>query len=204
MGLPPLSEEGSPRPFLDRDLTVYRNGVRWSFEGGRVLIDGYDASLIVTHDPSDATSWMGLAEGLTEYRKRVSCLDREKNQFLKFEAAIESLLAKILGRLKKVYDQKISGISWNLENGQLILNGINIRSFLALYRLRKTDKAVRFLRGLKQKLALILENRQESPDNERIHDVVEDLYREIEDELGDSAKTPRASRRLMAPSAYSS
>lgn len=185
-------------PYLpDRDLTVYRDGIRWSFSGGKILLDGQDVNRLVTHDSSDVGLWMGLAQGLDEYRKKISREASERDQFGKFQAVVEALLGKILGRLKKAYDQKMSGLSWTLENGQLILNGINIRSFLALYKLRKTDKAKRFLKGLRTQLAVLLENPDESPDYERIHKFVEELFQEINSELEASESAPRSSRRLL-------
>ncbi len=160
------------------------------------MIDGYDVNRLVNESPGDVGLWMGIAQGLDDYRKKMLAAARRHDQFARFEAVIEALLGKILGRLKKAYDQKMTGLSWSIENGQLILNGINIRSFLALYRIRKTDKARKFLRGLREKLSILLENRRESPDYERIREVVEDLHREIDAELA-SEEAPRASRRLL-------
>lgn len=196
---PPISIGERPvRPFVpDRDLTVYRDGLRWTFSEGKVCLNGHDVNRLINENPQDVSYWMGLAEGLYEYRKRVSAAVRQVDQFARFEAVIEALLGKILGRLKKVYDQKMSGLSWSLENGQLILNGINIRSFLALYRLRKTDKAKRFLKGLRGKLSVLLENRRESPDYERIRDLVEELHQEINEELSADSEAPHSSRRLL-------
>ncbi len=196
---PPITERQAPPYVPDRNLTVFREGLRWSFNEGKVCVDGRDVSRLISDKPGDIGYWMGLAEGLHEYRKRISQAAREIDQFTRFEAVIEALMGKILARLKKVYDQKLSGISWSLQNGQLILNGINIRSFLALYRIRKTDKAKKFLRGLKTRMAVLLENRRESPDNERIREILEDLFREIEEELGPDKgeEAARSSRRLF-------
>lgn len=197
----PIVPERPLPPYVpDRELTYFREGVKWSFSEGKIWINGYDANRLITTNPADIGYWMGLAEGLSDYRKRIAAAAREMDQFAKFRAVVEALLGKILGRLKRVYDQKVSGLSWSFENGQLILNGINIRSFLALYRIRKTDKARRFLRGLKGKLALLLENRRESPDYERIRHVVEELHREIDEELAADSedKAARTSRRLLA------
>jgi hypothetical protein len=198
---PPVTERPIPPYVPDRDLTVYREGIRWTFSDGKIRLDGHDVNRLMNENPQDVAYWMGVAEGLNEYRKRIAAAARSVDQFARFEAVIEALLGKILGRLKKIYDQKMSGLSWTLENGQLILNGINIRSFLALYRLRKTDKARKFLRGLRGKLSVLLENRRESPDYERIRDLVEELHREIEEELAHAHsqddEAPRASRRLL-------
>ncbi len=197
----PVAGESLPPP-LDRDLTIYRDGVRWTFSSGKVLANGIDIHYILSNSPSDIATWVGLADGLSEYRKRIARLGSDSDQFAKFEAVIDSLLGKILGRMKKIYDQKMSGLSWTMQDGQLILNGINIRSFMALYRIRKTEKARKFLRGLARKLAMILENPQGSPDYERIHGVVSELYGEIGEVLSQD-EASGAPRRLMAPQSRS-
>jgi hypothetical protein len=185
---------------FDKDLTCYRDGIRWSFSGGKILLDGQELNRLMTHNPADMGFYMGVAEGLYDYRKKVVASARNSDQFAKFEAIIEALLGKILGQLKKFYDQKISGLSWTLQNGQLILNGINIRSFLALYRIRKTDKARKFLKGLRGKLVVLLENKRESPDYERIREVVQEVYHEMDIELAadQDHETSRTSRRLLS------
>lgn len=188
-------------PITDRNLTYYRDGLRWTFSSGRVCVDGMDVNRLINDNPENVGFFMGVAEALNDYRKRIVQSNREQDQFARFEAAVEALLTKLLGKLKKFYDQKMSGMSWTLQNGQLILNGINVRSFLALYRIRKTDKARKFLKGLRSKLAALMENRRESPDYERIRDVITDLHREIDAELM-AEEAPRASRRLLAGAAH--
>jgi hypothetical protein len=195
---PPVTERPAIPYVPDRDLTVYRDGLRWTFSGGKICLNGDDVSRLITNR-EDIATWMGLAEGLTEYRKKVASAARAVDQFARFDAMINALITKIYGRLKKAYDQKLTGLSWTFENGQLILNGINIRRFLALYRIRKTEKARKFLKGLRGKLSVLLENRRESPDYERIHDLVEALHREIDEELEADSEASPASRRLLPP-----
>ncbi len=199
----PVGEPPSGLPGLDRDLTFYRDGLRWTFQAGRVCVDGHDLNRLINDNPENAGFFMGVAEGLNDYRKRVVASRLSEDQFAKFDAMIEALLGKLMGKLKKFYDQKMSGLSWTLQNGQLILNGINVRSFLALYRIRKTDKAKKFLRGLKNKLALLLENRRESPDYERVRETLREIFEEIDRELA-GEEAPRASRRLLPSGAHAS
>jgi len=199
-GVPQVPE----RPYVpDRDLTFYRDGMRWTFSSasGRVLVDGLDVDRLINDNPENVGFFMGIAESLNDYRKKIVAARRNREEFARFEGAVEGLLSKLLGKLKKFYDQKISGMSWTLQNGQLVLNGINIGSFLALYRLRKTDKAKKFLKGLKAKLAALLENRCESPDYERIREAIQQLYDEVSLELG-ADEAPRASRRLLTHGAH--
>ena len=187
----------------DRDLTYFRDGMRWTFRSGHILVDGLNVDRIIDDNPENVGFFMGIAESLNDYRKKIVAARREKDQFAKFEFVIEGLLARLLGKLKKFHDQKLSGMSWSLQNGQLVLNGINVGSFLALYRLRKTDKAKKFLYGLKAKLAVLLENKSQSPDDERIRENIQQLYQEIDFEISE-AEAPRASRRLLVHSAHAS
>lgn len=189
---------GQPTPGFvpDKNLTYHRDGLRWTFTSGRVCVDGMDVNRLVNDNPENVGFFMGVAETLYEYRKKIVASRRSQDQFAKFEATIDALLGKIMGKLKKFYDQKMSGLSWTMQNGQLILNGINIRSFLALYRIRKTDKARKFLKGLRTKLGLLMENRRESPDYERIRDAITDLYREIDAELMAEEAADSAQRML--------
>lgn len=200
---PSFPQEPSTAPVLDHELTVYQEGISWKFRDGKVLISGLNAEQLISNRSEDVGYWMGLAEGMVEYRKKVMRYARENDRLRRFGFVIEGLLGKILGRLKKVYDQKTSGIHWSMEDGQFIMNGINIRSFLALYRVRKTDKARKFLRGIRGRLFVLLENRQESPDYERIRNVVEDLRQEIDGLLAPE-ETPRPIGYLPPPRTHHS
>lgn len=204
----PVITEVPERPYVpDRDLTFHRDGVRWTFSSGKIQIDGLEVNRLINDNPENVGFFMGIAEGLNEYRKRILSAKRQSDQIAKFEAMVEGLLGKLFGKLKKFYDQKMSGLSWTLQNGQLILNGINIRSFLALYRVRKTDKAKKFLKGLRAKLGTLLENRRESPDYERIREIIQSLYQEIDYELSQGEEDPaaaRSSRRLLPSGSHAS
>lgn len=188
----PSTEEGI-RPILDKEFSHYRDGMRWSFTDGKILLDGEDVNKLLDSHKTDIRAWLGIAGGIDEYRKVVNQQAREQNQFVKFEAIAEALLGKIMGHLKKVCDQKTSGLTYSIENGQLILNRINVHSFLALYRARRTEKARQFLKGIRDKLGYLLG----SPEHEKIRGMVQRLYDEISDDLG---KTPEDSRspRLLS------
>lgn len=175
------------------NLNFQRNGVRWQFNDGKVWINEFDVDQLITKSHEEVGYWIGLADGLNEYRKKMLKYAREQDQFAKFEAVVDALLGKLMRRLKKSYDKKMTGLSWSIENGQFILNGVNIRSLMALYRLRQTAKAKEFLRGLKKKLAVLLRNNEESSDYERVHEVVADLYRELDEVV------PEETRRAGIP-----
>ena len=180
----PVTPAGTPSlPPPDRDLSYYEEGMRWNFSRGKILLDGLDVNELVSGSDVEVSSWLGIAGGLDNYRKKILASARPQDQFTRFEAVIEALLGKIFGRVKRVYDQKTTGLRWSLEEGQLILNGINVRSLLALYRVRKTEKARKFLEGLRDKLALLLQN----PAGEKIREMVQDLHAELVEELREPA-----------------
>jgi len=174
---------------LDRDLTFESDGSRWTFSEGKILLDGQEVNRMISGTETDVSLWLGMAAGLNEYRKGILARSRGSDRLSRFEGVIEALLTKIFGRLKRVYDQKTTGVAWKIENGQLIINGINVRSFLAFYRLRPTVRARTFLEGLRRRLHLLLEGTA----NEKIHGMVLELCDEIQDGLSPE-ETPRPGR----------
>jgi len=191
--LPVRRPGGRPAaPILDKELSHYEEGLRWSFSGGRVFLEGHDVNALISDENCSVRTWLGLASGLDTYRKKIAAQANQTSQFTKFDAVVEALIGKILGCLKRVYDQKRSGIRWQMENGQLILNGINVRSFLALYRMNRNEKATRYLEGLKEKLEIIVND----PDHGKIRPTALELLEEIKETLG---KAPRGTAPRGAP-----
>ncbi|MDO8462557.1 MAG: hypothetical protein Q7S98_06870 [Deltaproteobacteria bacterium] len=169
--------------YPDSALTFVREGQRWTFNNGRVYLEGHDVGSLIADGKLGVSYWVAIAEGLNDYKKKVGTSAREVIGFAKFAALIDALLEKILGQMRKNYNEKIFGLKWQLQDGQFILNGINVRSFLALYRLRKTEKAKRFLKGLRGKLASIQGGARGNSDYEKVQDVVDDLVQEIDETL---------------------
>ncbi len=182
-GLPPVAPEITPTP--DRHLTYHQDGVRWQFKDGKILVNDLDVGKLISDSHEEVTYWIGLSDGLNEYRKKMTKWARRQEQWGRFTNAVDALLNTLLRHLKKSYDRRMTGLSWTMEHGQFVLNGINVRSFLDLYRLRRTEKARKFLKGLKAKLATLLQHREESPHYDQVRQVVAELYRELEQELPD-------------------
>src|SRR3989338_5541777 len=83
----------------DRDLTYFRNGARWTFSGGKISLQGYDINQVLSDGKTDVGTFLGIAEGLNDYRKQVTSTASRTDQFTRFEAVVEALLGKILGKL---------------------------------------------------------------------------------------------------------
>ncbi|QQR79920.1 MAG: hypothetical protein IPJ69_11330 [Deltaproteobacteria bacterium] len=203
---PQICDQRDVRPqFLDGDFTLRVDGEMWQFQEGQVKLKGYLLTDILKIENLEIGQWLALAGGLYEYRKQVGRIARESQQYLWFEKVVENLLHQILKQLKKAYDQKMLGMEWSLETGrQLILNGINVRSFLALYKVRKTEKAKKYLRGLRARLEVLLMSRGDSPDSENMRELLEELHLEMLEILereGESASACPTRLLLSAPAA---
>lgn len=176
---------GTPQYIPGSQMTFLRGKERWTFDGGKIFMNGYEVNGLL-NGIDEISLWLGIAAGLVEYKKQVELARRREDNIGKFAATVDALLEKILGKMQRVYNEKIFGLSWKLDQGDLVINGINIRSFLSLYRIHKTDKATSYLRGIREKLGMMLADKEHTGGYERIRSVIEDLYREIKDELGES------------------
>ena len=179
---------------LDRDFTFDRDGHNWTFEEGHVLVEGQDVNEVI-NETQDLSIWLGVIGGLTDYKKFVVSRSHSNSQITEFCTVLDALLEKLMGKTKKFYDDKLFGLSWKLDHGELVINGININSFLALYEQRKTDKAKSFLLGIRDKLQMILSNKASNSDYERIRETVEKLSERIQEILGE--KSPSHPRLLL-------
>ena len=180
-----------------------RSGQTWSFEDGRIYVDGYDVGELVAEDEATVGTLVGLASGLDDYKKVVQDKPQRVSGAPKFLALVDALLERILGKVKRIYDEKMFGLSWQLEGSELIVNGVNITSFLALYRVRKTEKARNFLKGLRKKIETLISNPAGSMRNERARDALIGLKQEIDDELERDKQTAMAGRMLPSGDRHS-
>lgn len=171
---------------LDHQLTFKRDREQWSFKNGHIFVqvDGVeeDVENLVKYENKDIRLWCGVSEGISEYKDMVlkkKCVGRKD----KFIARAECIQHKVMNNMKKMYVEKVEGVSLHFGDGAAVINNLNVRSFLAMYHMRPTQKAQKFLFGLKAKLALILVNRNGSDDFDRVHRVVQHLYEEVIDAL---------------------
>lgn len=102
-------------------------------------------------------------------------------------ALCEAYIARIGESMKNRYDETQSGLRLQFdEDGQLILNGMNVGAYVALCRDNPTPKSRIFLKGIRNRLTFILQNKGGSRNYERIREVVLGLFEEIDSILGTS------------------
>lgn len=173
-----------------------RHGQTWSYDDGHVFVDGYDVNELISDEDVTVSTLIGLASGIGDYKQMVQKRPQAVSGAPKFIALVDALLERILRRVKRVYDDKMFGMSWQFRDNELIVNNVNITSFLALYRVRKTDKARRFLQGLQQKIDTLIANPSGNMSNERARHALLSLKREIDDELEKDKTTAMVGRML--------
>ena len=113
-------------------------------------------------------------------------------------AKVDALIERVLSRVKKIYDDKIFGLAWKLKGDDLIVNGVNVHAFLAMYQVRKTEKAYRFLMGLHHKIERLIANPSGHWRNERARASLLRLRHEIDQELHHPAPTDHLKPLLHA------
>ncbi len=166
---PALDERLSFKPFPDES---------WTFQGERhVLLNDEDVGEMVTEERDDVRVLSGLSQGLSEYQNFV--WSRGGKGFGKFNATVTSLQDKILGRLGGLYDGLTGRVSVEYSGEDFWINNINVKSVLKLYWQRPTEKARRYLMGLRDKLDLILSRQQSSTKNDAIALQSKQLLEEI-------------------------
>lgn len=150
---------------------------RWTFRDNRVFINDVDVQGVLRDGANDPGVLSGLSCGLQEYQQHV--WSRGGRDHAKFNGVIASLQDTILGRMGSLYDGLTVGIRFECAGEEFWINNVNVRSVLALYRLRPTDKARRYLLALQHKLGLILSRQHSSTRYDGIHDRARDLFLEI-------------------------
>jgi len=151
---------------------------RWSYRRGHVYINDIDVNELVNKNGNDISMLSGLSFSLEEYRNFVWGRGGRINA--KFNGAVEALQGKIIGRLGSIYEGLTGGINYEYAHGAFWINNVNVQAVIALYRIRPTTKARSYLRGLRDKLFLIIARKQSSPRCDGIHDVVSKLIDEID------------------------
>ena len=166
---PQLDERLSFKPFPDES---------WTFEGdSHVFLNDEDVGEMVREERDDVRVLSGLSQGLSEYQNFV--WSKGGKGFGKFNATVTSLQDRILGRLGGLYDGLTGGVNVEYSGEDFWINNVNVRSVLKLYWQRPTEKARRYLMGLRDKLDLILSRQRSSTKNDAIALQSKQLFEEI-------------------------
>lgn len=175
---------------------------QWSFSRGKIVWNGQDVGKLIDKSHGLPTAALSkLAHDLNLFRnytlRRTSKKRKKKvggeivieeydptGELGKLSALVDAYIAKIMRALKRKYDETADGLSCTLdENGQLIINGMNVHSFIDMAGNYPSKKALLFLKGLKGRLAVILGNRSGNPSYDRLREVITDLSGTIDEEL---------------------
>ncbi len=179
--LPERETGGAPR----RGWLLEIQGQRFDFKNGAILLNGQNLAQLIgenlTHLGADY--WTAISKRLAQYRDWATVSVDEPESLGKFLALVHAFLTKIYGRIKKKFDETIDGVSFHLEDGQLLLNGVNVHAFLKMAKKRRTEKGRIFLKGLRNRLAVLQSNRTGNPSYEKIRETIDQLAVAIEKEL---------------------
>lgn len=167
---------------LDHQLTFHSDaGDTWQFDGQHVMHNGDDVEDAIERPQAGVRDWEDISASLNIYKDVVH--GRAPTRFARLAAAIERIQNRILSLMKRVFDEKMGAVSLRWGDGHALLNNVNIRALMAMYHVRPTAKARRYLDGLKRKLGLILSQAHVSPAYSRVQGLAQDLYNEITDSL---------------------
>ncbi|MFO1464742.1 MAG: hypothetical protein U1F66_13325 [bacterium] len=180
----PLPERETRRaPAQDWRFTI--QGQKFDYQGGRILLNGQNLAELISENLThlSAQYWTTLSRRLARYRDWATLHIDDPDALAKFSALVHAFLTKVFGRIKKKFDETIDGVSYHLEDGQLLLNGVNVNAFLEMARKHRSEKGRIYLKGMRNRLAVLLSNRGGNPNYEKIRETVERLANAIEKEL---------------------
>lgn len=151
---------------------------KWTFkEERKICLNDVDVQEMVHDGANDVRLLCGVFQGLHEYQQDI--WKRGGKAFEKFNAIVESLQGTISGRLGCIYDGLTGGIRFECNGDDFWINNINVRTVIVLYRLKPTDKARRYLMGIRDKLGLILSRNSNSTRYDGVHEQAMRYFEEI-------------------------
>jgi len=194
----PLSDRET-REAPSRGWKFEVQGQKFDYQGGKILLNGQNLSQLISDNLTHlgANYWTSLSKRLALYRDYATVSVDDPESLGQFFALLHAFLTKIYGRIKKKFDETIDGVAFHLEDGQLLLNGVNVNAFLRMAKKKRTEKARIFLKGMRNRLAILQSNRSGNPSYEKIRETVNQLAAAIEAEL---SQYPPTVIELPAPS----
>lgn len=181
----PLSEQEVRQRPSSQTWQLEIQGQIFDYKGGKVLLNKQNLAELIQENLThlNASYWTTLSRRLAMYRDWATLSVEDPESLAQFVALVHAFLTKIFGRIKKKFDETIDGVSFHLEDGQLLLNGVNVNAFLEMARRHRTDKGRIFLKGLRQRLLVLQSNRSGNPNYEKVRDTVDRLANAIDEEL---------------------
>lgn len=160
-------------------------GQKFEFIRGKLLLNGQDLAKHIAENLThlSANYWTSLSRRLALYRDWATMTAEDPETLGKFLALVHAYLTSMYGRIKRKYDETIDGVSFHLEDGQLIINGVNVHACLKMAKRQNTRKGWVFLKGIRARLAVLQSNRTGNASYEKIRETVENLAYSIDAEL---------------------
>ena len=159
---------------------------KFDFLRGRIVLNNQDLAYFISENLTHLSAhyWTNLAKKLDNYRKWALHHAQDPEKLAMLAALVQAFLAKIFGRIKKKFDETVDGVSFHLEEGQLLLNGINVNAFIRLAKKYPDNKRAKvFMKGLRGRLKLLLTNQWGNNEYEKIRDVIVGFIRLIDELL---------------------
>jgi hypothetical protein len=183
--LPLAHEEARRGKEFEKGWKFSIDGQDFDYKNGQILLNQKDLAQHIGENLTHlgAHYWTSLSKRLGSYRDWATINVEDPEALGRFFALLHAFLTKIYGRIKKKFDETIEGVAFHLEDGQLLINGINVNACLQMVRKRQTKKGRVFLKGLRSRLAILQSNRQGNPAYEKIRETVDRLSQEIDEEL---------------------
>ena len=160
----------------------------FSFQNDKLVMHGKDIGQIIAETLQQNPQMLSQLAGEIEEFKRLNLKRRKKksqskneDELSKIFALCDAYLVRIAELIKKQYDQTKDGVTVFFdEDGQLLLNGMNVHTLVEKCRENPNPKTLVLLKGVRNRLNHILENRSHNANFERIQDVILTLIRDIE------------------------
>jgi hypothetical protein len=181
----PLGEQEIPHRPPSEGWKLEIQGQVFDYKGGNILLNRQNLAQLIQENLThlSANYWTTLSRRLAVYRDWASLSIDDPETLGQFLAQLHAFLTKIYGRIKKKFDETIDGVSFHLEEGQLLLNGVNVNAVLDMAKRHRTPKAKIFLKGVRQRLLVLQNNRSGNVNYEKIRDTVDLLAQAIDAEL---------------------
>lgn len=164
------------------------------FAGGRMVLNGQEMSDVIRGMVENQPSTLAaLASQIEDYKKKrlrrrnqlvaknPQLAKKEDEELGKLFAACDAHIEQIGRHIQRRFNQTRDGFAVEFdEDGQLIMNGMNIHALIERSRTDATEKSRLFLKGIRRRLELMLANKSGTPAFEKIRDVVEILTKDID------------------------
>lgn len=167
----------------------------YSFESGRVTLNGMDVLSLIDGPGIDVELMACLAGAVDEYRRIV--WDRYGTTFRDFNAQTQGILEKLLNKMNQAYEELSGGIRVHFQGGRLWINDIDPKVVLALFLSNPNEERRRYLKSIQIKLGLILEGKAGKNCTHGVLEEVKRIYCQITQSLANTA-SPHSTPLLAA------